>query len=75
MSEWPSGLRRQTQECDDSCLLVGGSVGNSGPRMRAGVRIPFLTKNFLTSYNKCSFYVHGFIAIMDSNISGDIAQW
>ena len=45
-SGWPSGLRRQTQGLPS--LLMTGIIGNSGPRMRAWVRIPLLTnKHFL----------------------------
>jgi hypothetical protein len=43
MSEWPSGLRRQTQ---GNTLLPDKECEISGPRLRAGVRIPFLTRSF-----------------------------
>ena len=42
MSVWPSGLRRQTQG-EKPCFLIGSENEISGPLMRAGVRIPFLT--------------------------------
>ena len=42
MSGWPSGLRRQTQ----GSTLPAKASGCSGPRMRAWVRIPLLTKFF-----------------------------
>ena len=42
MSGWPSGLRRQTQG-EKPCFLIGSENEISGPLMRAGVRIPFLT--------------------------------
>ena len=44
MSGWPSGLRRQTQGIDPSL------TEHSGPRMRAWVRIPLLTKLFSYVY-------------------------
>ena len=43
-SGWPSGLRRQTQEIYSSLQ----KSEHSGPRMRAWVRIPLLTKPFYT---------------------------
>ena len=45
MSGWPSGLRRQTQEQYSSL-----TIERSGPRMRAWVRIPLLTKSFFLSF-------------------------
>ena len=51
MSGWPSGLRRQTQEQYSSL-----TIERSGPRMRAWVRIPLLTKTFF------SFAVVAFIS-------------
>ena len=51
MSGWPSGLRRQTQE-----LYSSLTIERSGPRMRAWVRIPLLTKTFF------SFAVVAFIS-------------
>ena len=55
MSGWPSGLRRQTQEINSSLHRSE----NSGPRMRAWVRIPLLTENvfwcWLDSHSR-SFY-------------------
>ena len=44
MSGWSSGLRRQTQGIDPSLIEI------SGPRMRAWVRIPLLTKTFFTYF-------------------------
>ena len=44
MSGWPSGLRRQTQGIHPSHRSE-----ISGPRMRAWVRIPLLTKTFFSS--------------------------
>lgn len=49
MSEWPSGLRRQTQG-SKPCFPVGSEYEISGPLMRAGVRIPFLTNTFSPPY-------------------------
>jgi hypothetical protein len=46
MSGWPSGLRRQTQGIMP-CSLVGSKSEHSGPLMRAGVQIPFLTNLFI----------------------------
>ena len=45
MSGWPSGLRRQTQGIP--YLLIARVLENYGPLMRAWVRIPLLTKDFL----------------------------
>ena len=42
-SGWPSGLRRQTQ----GVTLRADSAEHSGPRLRAWVRIPLLTKYYL----------------------------
>ena len=48
-SEWPSGLRRQTQ---GTALLSGRErLEISGPHLRAGVQIPFLTKIFFRVNN------------------------
>jgi hypothetical protein len=44
-SGWPSGLRRQTQ----GCSLLPDREEISGPRMRAWVQIPLLTKTFFHS--------------------------
>ena len=44
MSGWPSGLRRQTQGLP--CSAIQSCHENSGPLMRAWVRIPHLTKLF-----------------------------
>lgn len=54
MSEWPSGLRRQTQG-SKPCFPVGSEYEISGPLMRAGVRIPFLTNLFfIQPYLPCA---------------------
>ena len=53
MSGWPSGLRRQSQVQNLSCLFR--AQGRSGPRMWAWVRIPLLTKMFLLSLEICRF--------------------
>ena len=53
-SGWPSGLRRQTQVQTFSPIVSE----NSGPRLRAWVQIPLLTKflsDFLNEFNKSSF--------------------
>ena len=47
MSGWPSGLRRQTQDCP--CIRMNE---NSGPRMWAWVQIPLLTL-FNFPFQKC----------------------
>ena len=46
VSGWPSGLRRQTQGFP--CSLIESFKEISGPRMRAWVQIPLLTKFFFT---------------------------
>ncbi len=53
-SGWPSGLRRQTQGTSPYSL-VESTHGNSGPLMRAGVQIPFLTKHFYPEINLILF--------------------
>ena len=47
LSGWPSGLRRQTQGLP--CSPIESYNENSGPLMRAWVRIPLLTELFATS--------------------------
>ena len=46
LSGWPSGLRRQTQGLP--CSPIESYNENSGPLMRAWVRIPLLTELFAT---------------------------
>ena len=54
-SGWPNGLRRQTQGVPYP--LIEGE--HSGPRMRAWVQIPLLTKFFLNkNVNKYTFYTY-----------------
>ena len=51
-SGWPSGLRRQTQGIP--FLSIAGQLGNSGPLMRAWVRIPLLTKYLFNNQRRNS---------------------
>ena len=51
-SGWPSGLRRQPQGTPS--LLIAEAYENSGPLMRAWVRIPLLTKYFLLNVDNCN---------------------
>lgn len=73
MSEWPSGLRRQTQG-SKPCFPVGSEYEISGPLMRAGVRIPFLTNTFFNLIFRVQVKVPC-LSISPLPISGDIAQW
>ncbi len=47
MSGWPSGLRRQTQGTPYSLIVRE----HSGPRLRAWVQIPLLTKSFCRRFH------------------------
>ena len=61
------------------CSLIGSRLENSGPLMRAGVRIPFLTNIFPAKHElKLLPSLHGIMLLTDYiqlGIPGDIAQW
>ena len=61
MSGWPSGLRRQTQGIDPSLNE------SSGPRMRAWVRIPLLTKTFFNSFANHTFLENDYLDIIPNS--------
>ena len=63
MSGWPSGLRRQTQELYSSLLRSE----HSGPRMRAWVRIPLLTKTFFNSFANHTFLENDYLDIIPNS--------
>ena len=54
------------------CFLIGSKYENSGPLMRAGVRIPFLTITFTLSFDKKQNTPQTLPLFL---LSGDIAQW
>lgn len=70
MSGWPSGLRRQTQGYP--CSPVGNNQENSGPRMRAWVQIPLLTKLFVRV--KYFYDGIGILFLSSDSIEGSVAE-
>ena len=69
MSGWPSGLRRQTQGLP--CSAIQSCHENSGPLMRAWVRIPHLTKLFAAPASvQPSFLEGAFPPVMGVQLSG-----
>ena len=79
MSGWPSGLRRQTQEQYSSL-----TIERSGPRMRAWVRIPLLTKSFFSflllhcsfhffwPFSTCTLWMMEYFAYMYTYMNGHL---
>ena len=57
------------------CFLIGSEHEISGPLMRAGVRIPFLTKTIFINLSSLYNYVNVGVIFELVCMTGDIAQW